>query len=132
MRQKRIHAVLSSGQTVHIFFKPYKVNKFTVWNVGLFVGGSRRQANDWNNGKRKCRNRITGNGSISALRYALKQILDFANALPQNAEIQIGWADEKRHKAYRYLLRFSNWAETEDCFSYRSPLYWDRTPIASS
>jgi hypothetical protein len=126
-KQLRYHGIAPDGQPVHMFFSPYKKDRFTVWTVGLFVGGSNRTANDWyNKPGKKPKIRITGSGLLYALKFALDRLLEFASKMTQNEEIQIGWGDERRRRAYRYLLRYPNWNVADDCYFYRNPKYWYR------
>lgn len=125
-KRVRFHGVAPDGQMVHMYFWPYKANGFTVWTISLYIGGSNRTANDWyTKAKPYSHSRITGKGSVLALKYALDRLLEFAEHMQINEEIQVGWEDERRRRAYRYLLRFPNWREDKDCYYYRSPEYWE-------
>lgn len=124
-KRLRFHGVAPDGQPVHMFFFPHTANRFTVWTVGLHIGGSNRTANDWYNKQKPYTSGITGNGSILALKYALDRLMEFSDLMQINEEIQIGWEDVRRRKAYRYLLRYPNWREADDCYYYRSPEYWN-------
>ena len=123
-KRLRYHGTAPDGMPVHMYFEPNKSNRFTVWTVGLHIGGTRRTANDWYNKNRKP-DRITGNGSILALKYALDRLMEFAKYMTMYEEIQVGWADERRRRAYRFLLRYPNWREADDCYYYRNPEYWE-------
>ena len=123
-KKRRFHGTAKDGQRVHLYLTPHKAQRFTVWTVGLYIGGKNRTANDWYE-KIKPTSHTTGKGSLAALQLALGALLDFANRLPVNAEIQCGWEDERRKNAWRYLLRYDGWTETDEFYLYRNPKHWE-------
>ena len=123
----RFHGVAADGQAVHMYFSPYRDKVFTFWTVGLFIGRSKRVANDWHNKQKKQPPRTTGRGTLAALLYAQEILLEFAGRLTKYEELQVSWEDERRHRAYRRLLRLPNWQELEGCLHYRNPTWWEDT-----
>jgi len=120
----RFHGIAPDGQHIHMYFTAYRQNKFTSWNISLFIGGTNRRANDWHNKQKPQPSHITGKGSISALKYALDLLLDFSTRLKKDEQICVVGEDERRHKAYRRLLKYPNWEETNGCYYYLNPKYW--------
>lgn len=120
----RFHGTAPDGQLIHMYFTAYRQDKFTSWYVSLIIGGNNRRANDWRNKQKTTPTCITGKGSISALKYALDCLLDFTTRLKKDEEICVGWDDERRHKAYRRLLKYPDWTEMDSCYRYLNPKYW--------
>lgn len=103
----RIREQLPNGQKVNLYFVRNKGHdNFYQWHVGFYIG-DRKEANKWfNHHPRKRKNEIKGNGTLTALRWALKHILEFVYRLKNNEELIIGWEDEKRKRAYQFLKRY--------------------------
>lgn len=127
--QIRIHERLLNGQYLNIYFMRNKAipqGKIVyVWNVGVVISKTVKQANLWFiRKKNKLDNRQTGRCGLEGLKKALRHILKFVNNMSIKEELQIGWTDEKRKKAYNYLTRYGFIAD-EDCYSIRNPKYWE-------
>jgi hypothetical protein len=125
-KQWRFHGLAPDGQPLHMYFYPRRENRFTCWSIGLFVGGSNRTANNWFSKGKPFTSRITGNGSISVLKYALDKLLEFASRMQPDEEIRISWEDDRRYNAYRWLLKLPNWQEAGHSYRYRNPKYWGK------
>jgi hypothetical protein len=127
----RIHEVLPNGQHFNLYFwRKHNANGiFTQWQVGLILTKSRKEANLWFNNI-KCRNVITGDGSLTGLQKALHYILEVANSLGPYEELIVSWSDSKRSSAYRYLKRygFMDYKDDEGAvtgYGIRNPEYWN-------
>lgn len=104
----RIFEQLPNGLYLNLyFFRERTRTKFDVWNVAIYISRSRKEANKWfnTNSKRK-KELITGDGSITGLRLALNYIVEFSRWLRLYEELVVGWEDERRRSAYRYLKRY--------------------------
>jgi hypothetical protein len=123
----RLHGTVDN-QPVHLYATAYPTKtRFTVWKIGLHVGGKNRKANDWYN-KAKHWAGTTGNGSVKPLLFALESIQDFANKMGRNDEIQIKWQDDRRRRVYSRLLKYGWFLTAErDMYVYRNPKYWEFT-----
>lgn len=107
--QYRVHEVLPDGQTVHMYFLKGKYSDGTTfYYVGLYVNGSRRQANDWFEGKRKPGlNTLKSTGrSLAPLGMAYRIMTAFmSDVLLPGQSIEVGWSDDRRKSAYKALKR---------------------------
>ena len=127
--QIRIHERLSNGQYLNVYFmrdKAIPQDKIVyIWNVGVVISKTVKQANLWFIRKKsKLDNRQTGRCGLEGLKKTLRHILKFINNMSIKEELQIGWTDEKRKRAYNYLTRYG-FIANEDCYSIRNPKYWE-------
>lgn len=103
------HSVLSNGQHVGMYFTKYplKEEKNTnIWLVGLCIDKSRRKCNDWYRKRQKTNLiRNTGKCGLEGLTQGLKWLKEHQEQMKSGDYISIHWKDEKRYRAYRYLLR---------------------------
>jgi hypothetical protein len=130
----RHHEKLSNGQVLSITISKHTpdsphLGSFKIYSVGICIGKNRKSNNRWFLCKsKKYDKRQTGKCGLEALRLALKYILEFRNSMNKNEELQIGWADEKRKRTYKYLLRYDFLLANEnDCYWSRSPEYWEKS-----
>lgn len=129
----RLREQLPNGQEVNLYFQRFRSEDDDVsyqWFVGFYIG-SRKEANRWFNhrSKNKPKNLIKGDGSLSALKWALKHILIFVGQLNRNEELVIGWEDQKRKRAYQFLRRhgFIDYYDEDDEVTHlgmRNKKYW--------
>ncbi len=121
----RIHEKLSNGQYLNLYFgKHCHHSGMHVWTVGLFISENIREANRFWVGK-KVRIRTTGKCGLEGLRKALNYICEFADNLKSNEEIHVGWEDDKRKYAYRYLLKYKFYVDEDEGFYHsRNLKYW--------
>jgi hypothetical protein len=129
----RCRYTLSNGQLLSVFFARKRANSpmygiCYVWSVAIHIGRNRKEANRWFQSRNHAQDdRQTGQCGLEGLRIALRYILQFAESIcVPNAEMQIAWTDDKRMRAYRYLLRFPGFIFYEDqgnpqCIAYRNP-----------
>ncbi|QAS52391.1 hypothetical protein [Halobacillus litoralis] len=111
----RLREQLPNGQEVNLYFyrlrAPYIEDADPEisyqWFVGFYIG-SRKEANRWfkHNQKNKPKNIVTGNGTLTAMKWAMDHILDFAGKMDRNEELVIGWEEVRRKKAYQFLRRY--------------------------
>ncbi len=103
----RIREQLPNGQKRNLYFVRHRApGNFYQWQVGLYIG-DRKEANLWfNHHSKKYCNGIKGDGSITALRCALRYIIEFANNMSEMEELTVSWHDDKRKRAYQYLRRY--------------------------
>lgn len=132
-KQIRVHEVLSNGQHLNLYFLKHDCifgDNVTVWSMGLCISKTRRNSNDWFKGRKtQLHNRQTGTCGIEGLKKALNYIRQFVGEMGEYEELQIGWADEKRKRAYKFLLRYG-FLEYDDCYYIRNPQYWERVKDA--
>lgn len=104
----RVRDQLPNGQLVSLYFIRKRTDsQMYQWHIGLFIGGTRKQANLWfTKRSKKYKTGITGDGSLTGLRWAKDIILRFVDALNKNEELVIGWDDSKRGRAYQWLKRY--------------------------
>ena len=111
-KEKRVHHVLSNGQVVSIYFTCKNARfddgyDYKCWSVGVRVGARRRDNNDWYNGDSKYEEVVsTGRCGLEAMVFAKRAITEFMRVERLDSAVQkvvVGWADEKRGSAYRYL-----------------------------
>ena len=125
----RVHETMEDGRYVHLYFCRCKhSNKIRIWTVGLYIGGTIKQANEWYDSRKTLPLRITGDGSVIGLRHALNIVGDFIERMGENEELQITGEDAKRFSAYRFLLRYAGWTQDVDCLLYRNPDVWEWNP----
>ncbi|MBP3950329.1 hypothetical protein [Bacillus suaedae] len=132
--QYRFRELLPNGQYMHLYFTRYRSNNENVsfeWQVTLVIldNPQRRSANLWF--KKNKRARSTGDGSLTGMIRALYHILEFRSALNMNEEIFVAFEDQKRCRAYRWLLRH----EFQECIQHdtdrmigyvsRNPAIWE-------
>ncbi|RMD04915.1 hypothetical protein D9O40_00770 [Clostridium autoethanogenum] len=127
--QIRIHERLSNGQYLNVYFMRHKAvhqdKIIYIWAVGVAISKTIKQANFWFNGKKnKIDNKQTGKCGLEGLKKALYHILEFVNKMSIKEELQVCWTDEKRKKAYNYLIKYGFIAD-KDCYSIRNPKYWE-------
>lgn len=133
--QYRIRELLPNGQYLNLYFKRKKghTTGFFQWHVGMYISENRKESNRWYSKKYKGKkSTIVGDGTIVALRHALHAILEFKDQLGFNEELLIGWEDERRMNAYRWLKRYGFIDYTEDgkvsAYGIRNPEYWEFIP----
>jgi hypothetical protein len=103
--------------------------------VAIHIGKGRKQANRWFHGGPRAGNYQTGECGLEGLSMAARYIRDFGNNfMGRRSELQIGWADSKRMRAYKYLLRYEGFTmyTHEDgspkCIAFRNPKYYEWIP----
>lgn len=100
-----------------------------VWGVAMCISDTKEWANWWRRGGGR-KNPITGTGDLEGLRLALRYVRAFAeHKIGPRAALQVSWADERRKRAYRYLLRYEGWSMQRNdgrdvCLEYRDPECW--------
>lgn len=126
----RIRDQLPNGQKVNLYFSRFRTDtEISQWKVGFYIG-DRKEANLWyNKQSKKYPSKINGDGTISALLWALKYINGFVNHLKINEELLIGWDDDKRKRAYQRLKKygFINYYDVQGNVTFigaRNPSYW--------
>jgi len=125
----RVHERLSNGQYLNMYFASYPHQSgIHIWIAGIFIG-EKKEANKFWIGK-KVKTKITGKCGLEGLKKSLDYILEFAASMRKNEELQIGWEDERRRSAYRRLLKYE-FRETDDCYYFRNPKYWERIETVS-
>lgn len=110
----RCRYVLSNGQLLTVYFNRYRNRGRVgsgiryVWLVAVHIGNGRREANRWHDrGAQERTQRQTGTCGLEGMTVALRYVLAFANHfIGPYEELQVGWADDKRRRAYRYILRY--------------------------
>jgi hypothetical protein len=119
------HGVLSNGQHIGMYFSKHPIEdekKCFVWSVGLCIDKSRRKCNDWYRKYWKTNIiRNTGRCGLEGLSQGLKWLKEHQEKMQPGDYINIKWKDEKRHSAYRYLLRLG-FVEGNDGFG--DCLFW--------
>lgn len=113
-KEVRIHTVLSNGQVASMYFVVDRNQSFTdgydydCWRVGLRIGNTRRDNNDWFTGDKVHSMTVsTGRCGLEGLMWAKRVLESFTTQLRKN-ECQmmvIGAEDDKRHRAYSRLLK---------------------------
>jgi hypothetical protein len=100
--------------------------------VSVHIGSGRREANAWFHGRQGIKPAQTGKCGLEGLGMAAQYIRDFAEKfMSKRSELQIGWSDEKRMRAYMFLLRYPEFTlyKTEDgkpqCIACRNPNYYE-------
>lgn len=91
------------------------------WHLCIYVGEP-KQADKFRRGNVKPR--ITGNGEPKCLFSIGRQVEWFVGRMGMNEELVIRWADERRHKVYRRILRNKAFIEEEHAIIARNPEYW--------
>jgi hypothetical protein len=139
----RARYTLSNGQLLSVYFTRKRVkNKdafwrgvIYVWSVAIHIGSGRRGANKWFNSWTKRPIQETGTCGLEGLIVASRYIRAFGqHKIGSREEMQIGWADAKRMRAYRWLLRYPGFAWYADdanegqCIAYRNPDIYEWIP----
>lgn len=140
-RELRVRRKLSNGQLLSIYFKRSKAKGGVgqgivyVWLVGVHIGNGRKEANKWyHSGTHPMQtpSQLTGKCGLEGLVQAGKYIREFGYTLMgRRSEMQIAWADEKRMRAYKFLLRYEGFTLYEDdnenpqCIAFRNPDYYE-------
>mgnify|MGYP006875674364 CR=1 FL=1 len=126
----RIRDQLPNGQKVNLYFARHRTKEgFFQWSVGFYIG-ERKEANLWfNKHSKKQSSTIKGDGTITALLWALGYIRGFIQQLQKNEELVIGWEDDKRKRAYKRLRKygFRNYYDDKGNVTHlgiRNPEYW--------
>lgn len=98
---------------------------FTTFTIGFAIGKTRRQCNDWYNGRASRKNSIsrksTGKSGLEGLRFALDCIKGLMSNLKQEEYIIVRWGDEKRRRAYKWLTKLGFYEATHkgaDVYAY--------------
>ena len=127
----RIRDQLPNGQKVNLYFYRLRTNTgFYQWHVGFYIG-DRKEANLWfNRQSKKQPSHIKGDGTITALLWALGYIIGFVHQLQKNEELVISWEDDKRKRAYKRLKKygFTDYYDDEGNVTHlgiRNPEYWE-------
>lgn len=127
---------LSNGQYLSMWFwrqrfKDPNKQVIYIWTVGAYIG-SIKGAKLWRVGKR--RTKQTGDCGLEGLKEAARFIKSFADQLGYREEMQIKHEDNKRHRAYKWLLRYPGFSlyefddKTEPCIAFRNLDYWEWKP----
>ena len=106
-----------------------------VWETGLCISRTRKESNKWWNGGKvsKLDNKTTGRCGLEGLRKALKYLCEFSDQLKENEELHVGWADNKRKYAYRYLFKYGFLVDEEsETYHKRNSKYWNPNEYAVS
>jgi hypothetical protein len=124
---------LKNGQLLSVYFTRKRVKQpewdiCFVWTVAVHIGHNRREANRWYRGMfQEHASKQTGDCGLEGLIIALRYIQAFCEKLcGARSELQINWSDDKRMRAYRYLLRYPGFVLYEEkgknqCLAYRNP-----------
>lgn len=108
-KKKRVHYKkrLKSGKTAHLWLYKQKFidSPSFGWSVGLRVSDTDKEARLWLMGNNNGESGITGDGSIEALAWALRKIEEFSTLIPETETVVVGWEDDRRKSAYRYLRK---------------------------
>lgn len=134
----RIHELLSNGQWLNLYFtKSCNSTGIQVWETGLCISNGIRKANEWfigfGGGFKKFNNKATGKCGLEGLRKALTYIYEFADNLKFKEELHVGWADDKRKYAYRYLLKCNFYVdEANEFYHTRNLKYWKPNELSVS
>lgn len=94
-----------------------------LWIVTVHIGNHWRESGRYQYKK----NRITGRSGLEGLRAALRVIRSVTPVMDYRDEMQIAGSDERRNKAYRYLLRYPGFVDGGNgLIGYRNPelYYW--------
>jgi hypothetical protein len=114
---QRTHTTLSNGQHAAMYVMVENPEGYYAHYVGLCIGNTKRQCNDWWQGRQNRRVRSvnlksTGKCGIEGLVWALNQLLDLEKRLTAclkdgNFEvIVIAAEDNKRASAYERLKKY--------------------------
>lgn len=121
---------LSNGQFLTMWFWRERPSDYdgpvnAIWSVAIYIG-TKKGAALWKRGKLP--EKQTGECGLEGLRVALGNVLALANNIGWREEFQIKWADEKRRRAYRWLLRYPGFYEhkEDDALTFRRMEYWGR------
>jgi hypothetical protein len=130
-----IREKLSNGQYLNMWFWRKRAAAahapiLYVWTVGLYIGG-KKDAAHWRRCKAKTKQ--TGDCGLEGLKIALENIKTFTSRMGYREELQIGHEDMKRHRAYKFLLRYPEFAEytfadSKPCIAFRITDYWEWNP----
>lgn len=134
----RVRRRLSNGQLLSVYFRRHKSLEagekvVYVWTVGVHIGKGRKEANRWYHGggaENYPLNKSTGECGLEGLVQAGKYIREFGyNLMGRRSEMQIGWIDEKRMRAYKFLLRYEGFTLYEgECIAFRNPEFYTWIP----
>lgn len=125
---------LSNGQLLNVYFWRLKAVVFDehvfVWNVGVVISKNRKEANHWFLRDSKKKKEIsTGDCGLEGLKMAKDLILEFQHQLKQNEYLFVAHSDEKRKRAYKWLLRygFKEFFKGDEFHNYgiANPFYWE-------
>lgn len=137
--QVSIRERLSNGQYLTMRFWRVKAkgdiwgHVVYVWKVSVHIG-SKKEARRWRRRKKGTRSKQTGNCGLEGLREAQGYLLRFAmNFCGWRDELQIDWEDDKRRRAYRWLVRHPGFAlyvrdGKEICYAFRHPDLYEWEP----
>lgn len=104
-----------------------------VWKVSVHIG-SRKELKQWRKRRKGSRSKQTGKVGLEGLREAQGYILRFAmNFCSWRDELQVEWEDDKRRRAYRWLLRHPGFVLYKDegkeyCYAFRHPDLYEWIP----
>lgn len=127
---------LKNGQLLSVYFTRRRVKQPDwdirfVWSVAVHIGRNRREANRWFRSMFQDQaSKQTGDCGLEGLVIALRYVQAFCEKLCDwRSELQIDWSDEKRMRAYRYLLRYPGFVLYEEkgknqCLAYRNPEFF--------
>lgn len=122
---------LSDGNYLSIWFRRRRVKGeewqgvHYLWTCSVYVG-TLKDARIW--AGKKTHDKITGNGTIEALRLAKGYILGFCRVFVEyGMELQINASDAKRYRAYKFLMRYDGFQAEEETrtIHYRNPKYYE-------
>lgn len=132
----RLTERLSNGQYLSMWFWRRRVKGgddqiLYIWTVGLYIG-DRKGASHWRRNKAMVKQ--TGTCGMEGLAIALDTIKAFTANFGYREELQIMHSDIKRHRAYKYLLRYPgftiySYGNKQDArIAFRIPDYWEWVP----
>lgn len=124
---------LSNGQLLNVYFFRNRQSVFEkevdVWNVGVIISNTRKQANDWfNHTSKQDDELITGSCGLEGLKKSLDIIIQFRNRLKKNQYLFVRPSDDKRKSDYRRLknYEFEEFYLDDEFHTYAAvnPAYW--------
>lgn len=96
---------IDGSRVVITFVHQGNVDAENTWTVALVIGATRRVKRQVRQtGTYPMETPITGRIGLKGLVWAAKQIDRFQEEHPE-AEVAVGWADDRREKAYQWLCR---------------------------
>lgn len=123
----RCKSRLSNGQWLFVEFKrirqphPQPLRCCYIWSVAIHIGDRRKIRRRWTKKPQQ-----TGRAGLEGLREALRIVKSFGyDMCDYRDEMRITWADERRRRAYRYLLRFDGFEDHGEFIAFRNPDYYE-------
>lgn len=127
----RIHELLSNKQWLNLYFFKKKYSGVNAWFICCGISKTIRQANDWYRGGKvgSLDNKQTGKCGLEGLRKILNYILEFEKCIKPDEILFIDTAiDQKRMKAYSWLIKHCNWCHTVDTKTNEYTTFFNKLP----